>query len=240
MTYREFRAFGYVSKIGQIVCKGPSQSLVNTETANLNAETNLANEEAAQGQTNQTQALALEQPLIQQETALASGNRESALAAAMPAVSEIAGGYAGAKQSIFNDLPAGASRDAALANLDLQKSTGIASAQAQQVQQAPSALAALGQGMGAFSLQQLGAALSGYSGATSTANSAANIETAQSQAKWQPITSIMGTAGSLAGNIGASVLNPGGGGMPTSADIAALTGNTGPNAGSGYSTSYGG
>lgn len=121
-------------------------------------------------------------PLTSQLTSLASGNRQQALSAAMPIISQISGGFNASKQQIMNSLPPGAARDTALANLQTQSAGGIATAQANAVQQAPQELAQLGQGIGGMSLQELGAQLSGLSGGAQTNFGAGQMAAQQQQA----------------------------------------------------------
>jgi hypothetical protein len=137
-------------------------------------------------------------PLTSQLTSLASGNRQQALSAAMPVISQISGGFNASKQQIMNTLPPGAARDTALANLQTQSAGGIATAQANMVQQAPAQLAALGQGLGGMSLQELGAQLSGLSGGSQTNIAAGQLAQQQQQSMLNFFSSLAGTAGNLA------------------------------------------
>ncbi len=72
---------------------------------------------------------------------------------------------------------------------------------ASQVQRAPEILANLGSGLGAFSLQELGAGLSGFSGASTSNMGAGKLGADQSKAKWEPIVGLAGAAGTAAGGI---------------------------------------
>jgi len=200
MTYEAYRRYGYVSLLRYLCCgSGPSNNTVNTQSA-LTGELQQA---ATQSLTNSNQQYAQYQenlqPLVQKEKALASGDRQAALAAAMPTISQISAGYGGAKQGILNNLPAGAARDKALANLELQKETGIGTAQARAVEEAPAVLAGVAQQQGGFSLQSLGAALSGYGGASSSNQALGQMQTAQSQAKWAPVLGLASAAGGAVG-----------------------------------------
>jgi len=203
MTRKEFREFGYVSRLSAITA-GPSSAqtqAINTGNSLTQQEVNIAQEQNAQAQANQARALQLEQPLIDQQTALASGDKNAALAAAMPTISQISSGYQGAKESILNTITPGAARDTALANLETQAAVAPATAMASEVQQAPSVLANVGQGIGAFSIQQLGAALSGYSSASSTNQANLQAATQQQAAKLGVAGDLLGAAGTAAGGI---------------------------------------
>jgi len=148
-----------------LLCAGPPSGAVQAEQSQAASAASLA---SIAGQSNQqeqqqyAESQALEAPLIAQETALASGNRSAAVSAAMPTISTLSQGYNASKQAIQDNLPPGAARDQALAQLSTQEYTGIAGAQAAQVQAAPGILAQLGSGSAGLSVQELGAALSGY------------------------------------------------------------------------------
>ena len=197
MTYKEWRQYGFISRLSELRC-GPSTSALQSTAG---AQAGLGATSAAQSQEDRAQAKALEQPLINKETALSGGDRSAALAAAMPSISNITAGYAGAKESIFNTLPPGAARDTALANLETQKSVGTGTAIAGQVQQAPEILANIGSGLGAFSLQELGAGLSGYSGASNTQQAVLGAQAQQQAAKLGIAGDLVGAAGTAAGGI---------------------------------------
>ena len=200
MTHSEYRRYGYVSRLSSLTCgSGSVDSAINTNNALTQQQLSLAQSENATSQANQATALQLEQPLIAKETALASGDKNAALSAAMPTISQISSGYAGAKESIFNTVAPGAARDTALANLQTQAAVQPATAMASAVDQAPSVLANVGQGIGAFSIQQLGAALSGYSGASTTNQTSLQSATQQQAAKLGVAGDLLGAAGTAAG-----------------------------------------
>jgi len=168
-------------------------SNINTQNSITSQQLGVASDASKKAGDDYSQYKALLQPLLTQQQALATGNRDQALSAAMPVISKLSSGFSGAKASIMNSMPAGAARDRAMADLSTNMYTGIGGAQADAVRQAPSTLANVGQSLGAMSLQELGAALSGYQGASSTNQSAAQM-TAQ---KNQALTNFLG---SLAGS----------------------------------------
>lgn len=196
MDYSEFRNYGFVSRLSEIRCGpgGSTQAVSNTS----NEQTALAQQEQAQSTANQAETLSLEQPLISQQTALATGDRSTALSAAMPTISTITGGYSAAKEKINNTVAPGPARDAALANLETSRATSTANKEADLIQGAPSTLANLGSGIGAFSIQQLGAALSGYSGASQSEQSVMNVQQQQQDAKLGVAGSALGMGGQIA------------------------------------------
>ena len=188
---------------------GPSNEQIKLQEKQIDTTSQLTQEQIDLARSQQAQAAqdtaerkALQQPLIDKETALASGDRSKALAAAMPTISTLSQGYNAAKEQIMSSLPPGPGRDSALANLETQKYTGIAGAQASQVQAAPEILANIGSGVGAFSLQELGAALSGFSGATSSTNVGAGILNNEVQQQEAAKANQLGFFGQLAGAAG--------------------------------------
>lgn len=205
MTCEKWRRYGYVSRLSEMrLSGGPTSSQVNLGNSIAQQELGTAQQAQALSQQQYAESQALEAPLVTQEKALASGDRTAALTAAAPQISQIAQGYKASQQSILDTLPPGAARDTALAQLATQKNTGIATAQAGAVQQAPQILASLGTQDSALSLQELGASLSGFTGSATANSQAANISAQQSAAKWGPITS-------LAGSLGGGALNALGG-----------------------------
>lgn len=203
MTYRQFREFGHRSRLSELFC-GPSSTQMQAENTQIAASQQQLQlgQEQQQLQSQQYQQYQQDiQPLTAKLTALSAGDRNQALAAAMPVISQVSGGYDAAKQSILNTVPPGAARDAALANLEVQKGTATGGALATQVQSAPEELANLGAGVGAFSLQQLGAALSGYGGANQAASGVAQEESAAQANKLGLISGLAGAAGTAAGGI---------------------------------------
>ena len=202
MTYKEFREYGYISKLSCLRCgSGPTGQQVGLENSISQQQLSLGEQEQQQSQEQYQQMQLLEAPYIAQQSALATGSPSAALAATMPQISKISGGFNAAQEQIGDTVAPGAARDTALANLQTQKATAIGDTQASAVAAAPQNLANVGAGLGAFSLQQLGAALSGYGGASTANTSAANMQVQQSAAKWAPALSLASTAGGLAGSI---------------------------------------
>ena len=179
---------------------GPSASSIATQNQLTSRQLDLAQQQQAQSQEQYGQYKTLSAPAISKYTALATGSPQAALTAAAPEIGQLQSGYAAARQAILNNTPPGAARDQALANLERQTYTGTAGALASEVQQAPDILANIGAGMGAFSLQEVGAALSGYSGASSSNN---QLMQAQNAAKANTTGLITGLAGAAGTGLGA-------------------------------------
>lgn len=178
---------------------GPSKQTTDTQSSLTQAQTQIAQQANVHQEEDRTRSLELTQPLIDKEKALATGDRTAALSAAMPTISQLTAGYKGARDSVFNMIPAGASRDKALADLEVQKAVGTGGAMAGEVAKAPELLANIGQGYGAFSLQELGASLGGYAGASGSNQATAKMQSDASSAKWAPIVGLAGAAGGALG-----------------------------------------
>lgn len=208
MNNREWRSYGHSSRLSLLVCDGGSDAATNqaeqTQTQVSQAQLNLANQENTQSQQQYQQQQALEAPAIAQQTALAAGNPAAVLAATAPTISTLSQQFPASQEQIQNSLPPGPARDAALAQLTNTKNSTIAGTEANLVQQAPGTLANIGAGLGAESLQQIGAALSGFSGANTTAQGIetnANAEKANTIGLISGLTGGLGTAaGGLLGN----------------------------------------
>ncbi len=102
MTFSEYLRFGHVSRLGEIECKGPSESVANTQNQLTQQQLGAGTQQQQFSNEDRARGMALQQPLITQQTALASGDRNAAVAAAMPTISQISAGYKGAHDSIFN------------------------------------------------------------------------------------------------------------------------------------------
>ena len=195
-----------------IQCIGPSGAMKSASAGETGAASTLTSAGTAALDTStalQTQVGQLQAPLIKQETALASGDPKAALSAFMGTGggAQVSSGYEAAKAQIMNNVPPGAARDQALAQLETQKATAIGGGEASAVQQAPSVLANLAG-------QQEQAALGYLSGGTGATANAANVfGTVYNQAQAQQaeslnfISSLAGIAGSaLTGGMLSSAL----------------------------------
>ena len=176
------------------------QQQLNENTQVTQAQLDLQRQQFQQSQVDLAQRQALQQPLIAKEQALAGGDRNAALAAAMPSIMNLSQGYNASKESIMSSLPPGAARDQALAALDTQKYVGTGAALAGQVQQAPEVLANIGSGLGAFSLQEVGASLSGLQGASSSSLGGFGAVSQQEQMQAQAKANQLGFIGGLVGD----------------------------------------
>ena len=160
--------------------------------SNLNTETSIANQEFTQSQANVAKMAQEEAPAISLYTGLTSGNPQSQITAAAPIIGQIQSGYNASKESIMNQIPPGPARDYALSQLNVQQNSQTSGTIANITNNAFGQLAQIGQSTGAFGLQQVGASLNAFGGATSTASP---VLQANSSSK----ASTLGTFGQLIG-----------------------------------------
>jgi hypothetical protein len=124
-----------------------------------------------------------------------SGDESALISAAGPQITNITKLANQAKESAYNNLPAGAGRDAALAEGKLNEGTNIATALNQLFQNALTSNATLGAATEAVGLQETGAGLNAL-------NMGSQSNQAVMSANEQGKASTMSMIGSLAGGAG--------------------------------------
>jgi hypothetical protein len=127
---------------------------------------------------------------------IAGGNKAANTAASAPAIANITQGAQSAQENIYSQVPAGPAQQLALAENQMGKSQQIASTQNQTYQGALQSLASIGSGLGSFSLQELGASLSGAGGAAATGQGVLNTQTQQKASTLNALGSLAGAGGS--------------------------------------------
>lgn len=175
---------------------GGSSRASDSQLANANSQTAIAQQQNYNSEADRAARDKAQAPAIGLYTALTSGDPHAALTAASPLIAPISQGYQAAKDSIFNNIAPGAGRDAALANLNIQKNAATSGIFASQTAGAYDKLANIGSGLGAFSLQDIGASLNAFGGATKSNDSVMQAQAANK-------ASTMGFLGQLAGAGGA-------------------------------------
>lgn len=171
---------------------GPSQSTINTQNALTQQQLATAQQQNALQTENYNRMLQLEQPSINLYQGLVGGDAQKSIQTAMPFISQISQGYNAAKQGILDQTPPGAARDLALSQLSTQKDVNTANFMTQNVLGAYDKLANMGSGFGSFSLQELGASLSGLSGASGSNQALGKMQAEASP--WNTIGSLVGDA----------------------------------------------
>ena len=174
----------------------------------------------AMAQTQLGQQQALTAPLENYNTGIinsaTSGDKSALISAAGPQISNITALQKQAQESAYNNIPAGAGRDAALAQGKMQEGTNISTALNQLFQNALTQNAQLGQAAAGIGLQETGAGLNALN-QSSTANQAVM------QANESGKSSSLGFLGSLAGvagQLGAASMISGAGGAAADAAVA--------------------
>lgn len=147
---------------------------------------------SSQGQTLMDQRTALQKPMIDRLTAITSGNKDALTSATSAQTGQIAQAAQSSKENIYDQMPAGAGRDVALAQNTMNKNSSTASFLNDAYTKAFSGLAGMGTESGNVGLQTVGGGLNAFSG---SANTTGQVMNADQQAK----QSTMSLFGSLAG-----------------------------------------
>jgi hypothetical protein len=171
---------------------GGGNKAQNTQSTISADQLNISNQQNQLAQQNQAEGMSLMQPLIEQLQSLSSGNPQSVQTALAPFLTNITQNNSQQKGQTMESMGPGVGRDVALESVTQQSGNQIAGQKNALIQNAPQELAKLGSSIESFGLSDVGAALSGASGA-STSNQAVM----QSQAASKQAT--MGFLGSLAG-----------------------------------------
>lgn len=190
-----------------------SSNLANTEAGIAQQYLNLSQTQLAQGQ-------ALQQPLINFYKGVTSGDQNALLTAAAPQIGNITQQNEAAKASIWNNIPAGAGRDAALAQQKVGQAGQVANTLNTTYNSALTGLAQLGSGQQGVGLQEAGAGFTGVSGAQSAYGNVMQTQEQQKASTMGLIGSIVGGAAGVATG-GLSGLGRSGGGIAGLGDFSA-------------------
>jgi hypothetical protein len=179
-----------------------SQALEQQQVALGQQQNALGQQFLQQGQQEIQRSNTLQQPLVDFYTGIASGSQANRISAAAPLLGQISQGAKQAEDNIYNTVPAGAGRDVALAQAQIQQSQSSAGAMNQAYTGALQNLGQLAAGQATLGLQQEGAGFTGtgqaLTGFQQGQGALQNIMTAQNQRK----ASTMSFLGSLAGAAG--------------------------------------
>lgn len=178
---------------------GPSSSDKAQERSDSAQQAKIGQEYADMAKSELHKQNELQQPAIDYYKGIIdagnSGDYSKLITAAGVPISNITQQGEQAKEQIYNNIPAGAGRDAALAQLHTGKAGSIASTLNQIYTSAFPQLSNLGTQAGQTGLQETGASLRGLEGSANTTNTVMQAD-AQSKA------STMGFLGALAGGAG--------------------------------------
>ena len=180
------------------VSYAPAPKVSKEQRDLMEAQAQLAAQQKEESEEDRNRRIGLQQPLIDRETALASGDATAVLKASAPTIAKLSEGFQGAKDRIYDSVPAGPARDYALSQLERDKAGNISTFMANEVNQAPQILSDIGSGAGAFSLQELGAALSGYGAASQTGAEISQMENQRKASAMQMWSSLANQGGKAA------------------------------------------
>ena len=128
-----------------------------------------------------------------------SGNYGAIINAAGPEITNLTTTNAQTNEAIMNSVPAGAGRDAALAEAKQSQGTGVATTLNQLYEQALQSQANLGTGAAQIGLQESGAALNAGGQASSSNQAVMSAQTQQKADQLGVFGSLFGAAGTAAG-----------------------------------------
>lgn len=181
---------------------GPSKQDKTQEQQDSAAQAKIGQEYADMAKSELQKQNQLQQPSIDYLTGIInagnSGDYSKLITAAGAPISNITQQAQQSKEQIYNNIPAGAGRDAALAQTRTATGNNVASTLNQVYLSAFPQLAGLGTQAGQTGLQETGASLRGYEGSANTTN---NVMQADSQSK----ASTMSFLGALAGAGGSAL-----------------------------------
>lgn len=177
---------------------GPKKSDLDLQRETQRQQTEIARKSWETAESERLERQRLREPVVNQALAL-TRDRPSLLAATAPVLGQITRGSNQARQQIMEQLPPGAARDVALAELERGKSDTIAGAKNQMYQGAFGTLGSLADSSGAFSLNQLGAALRGHGEAAQTGKSVMDVEAQKKASTMGLLGQAVGAAGTFAG-----------------------------------------
>jgi hypothetical protein len=178
---------------------GPNYSPIQQTSA---AQSSIASTSNAQAQQNYAQMQSDMAPAVTFNKSITSGNQGSLLTALAPQLANITQGKAAAQGQIMEQVGPGAARDVALAQNTMNATGQTAALQNSTYTSALDKLANIGSGLGSFSLNETGAALSGLTGA---AQSQGTVIQGQAQSKADTM-SFLGNLAGAGGALGASAI----------------------------------
>jgi hypothetical protein len=177
---------------------GPASNTENQQSALATQQGQITEQEFQASQANLAKQNTLEQPDINFLQSVTSGNKNSLIEALGPQLTNLSTAKAATAAQIDDSVGPGAARDIAQATNIQSANTNVANLENTTATGALDKLANIGAGFGATGLSEVGAALSGASGESSTLSSVANE---QNQGK----DATLGFLGSLTGQLGSGL-----------------------------------
>lgn len=173
---------------------GGGNSAQQASTAISQQQANTGQEFVNLAQNSLAQSTALEQPLVNFYSSILSNQPGALNTAISPQLGNIAKNSQQTQANIMNTVPAGAGRDAALAQAQVQQGQQTAQTQNTAINSAYTGLAQLGAAQAGVGLSEAGAGLSGFSGAQQGYQ-------VQEQAQAQEKSATLGAIGSIVGGV---------------------------------------
>jgi hypothetical protein len=175
-----------------VILMGGNNDATNQENSIAQQQIGIAQQANTLSQQQMAQRQALQAPAIDQLTKIISGDKNALTSATSVPIGQLAKSAQATKENIYDQIPAGAGRDVALAQNTMNKNTGVASFLNDTYMKAFPALAQMGSESGNVGLQALGGSENAFSGASSTTGQVMQADSANK-------ASTMGLLGSLAG-----------------------------------------
>lgn len=182
---------------------GPTKADKQAERDRANKQDDIADKSYEQSQEDRTRRNALQAPQISQLLRFASGTKEDVMNYAAPQLAEITAANEAQRKAIMESLPPGPVRDAALAQVARDKPAQTANlfnkVSTTMSDTALDKLTNIGQGLGSFSLQELGASSRFGEASSATRNNVMQADAAGKQATMGFLGGLAGAGGAVAG-----------------------------------------
>lgn len=208
---------------------GRNKQAENQQASIANQQNEIARQNQQLATQNNQLRTQYQQPFIDFNTKIASGDRNAMMTASAVPLSNLNTQYRQSRANIYDTVQPGIGRDVALAQITRDQGDSTAGYLNQAYNQSMQNLYGAGTESGQMGLQQTGASLNGFQGASATNQNLINNATQRKAAT-------MGAIGSLAGVAGGAALGGFGGGGARSRGGAASSGG-GPS--SGYAYNFG-
>lgn len=177
---------------------GPNKQQLQKQNEIQDSEIAIARSSEARADEAYRRSQAAISPAEKYYSAVTKGG-DSFMTAIAPIISQIDTSKKKTKEAIYDQLPAGPARDSAIAENERGSYDSVAKVKNFSFIDALDKLANIGSGLGSFSLQNTGAALSGDQAAANTGRDIMADETARKAARMNAIGGLVGVGGNLAG-----------------------------------------
>jgi hypothetical protein len=177
---------------------GPSKQDFAQQSSIAQQQVAIGQEQNTLARENKQKMDKLLQPAIDFNTGVTT-SKDTQMVAAAPVIGELSKAGKVSEEQIFESIPAGPARDMAIAENKRATAGGIAKARSDTYLSSIDKLANIGSGLGSFSLQELGAALTGFGSGASTGQSVIQGKAQKKAATTGMIGDFASAAGMAAG-----------------------------------------